>query len=184
MKNLLIFLMLISAQQKPVIYKVDPSKSEIKWTGYAAAGAYAPTGTIKIKSGQISIINGRLTAAKVIADMPTLSNSTQDLQTHLRGNDFFAVDKYPEATFILSSVNGNTAMGSLTIKGITNKINFPYTINLQNGAVIVKAAFDIDRTQFGIKYNSSSYFQDLGSYAIKNDFHLDMTLSFPGDQIK
>ncbi len=36
----------------------------------------------------------------------------------------------------------------------------------------------LDRTKFDIKYNSSSYFQDLGNYAIKNDFDLEYELFF------
>ncbi|WP_190927337.1 hypothetical protein [Hymenobacter armeniacus] len=30
----------------------------------------------------------------------------------------------------------------------------------------------LDRTQFGVKYKSHSFFQNLGSYAIRNDFQV------------
>ena len=30
----------------------------------------------------------------------------------------------------------------------------------------------LDRTEFGINYNSTAHFQNLGSYAIRNDFQV------------
>jgi len=41
-----------------------------------------------------------------------------------------------------------------------------------------KGKMTIDRTLYNIKYNSSSYFQDLGNYAIKNEFELKFELIF------
>jgi polyisoprenoid-binding protein YceI len=45
---------------------------------------------------------------------------------------------------------------------------------LPTGQLRVTGTATLDRTQFGINYNSSSFFQNLGNYAIRNEF----TLSF------
>ncbi len=157
-------------------YTISPTKSKVKWTGHADAGVYAPTGTIKIKTGTVVFNSGKLSSATIVIDMTTLEQENKDLEKHLKNTDFFDVEKFPEAAFKLNAMNGNTATGSLTIKGITKSISFPVTIQKQDGQINIIANLKIDRTLFGIKYNSASFFQDLGSYAIKNEFDLEVML--------
>jgi len=38
--------------------------------------------------------------------------------------------------------------------------------------------FKIDRTKFGVRYGSGSFFDNLGDNTISNDFTLDVTLKF------
>ncbi|ASU33358.1 YceI family protein [Mucilaginibacter xinganensis] len=162
----------------PLTYSADANKSMVKWTGHAEAGGYSPSGTVKVKSGTLTLDGELLVAGKVIIDMPTLSQSNSEMETHLKGKDFFDVAAYPEATFTLSAANGNTVAGTLTIKGISQKIATPITITKAGDYIILKATLKIDRTKFNIKYNSKSYFQDLGSYAIKNEFDLDINMVY------
>lgn len=160
----------------PIIYEVDNNKSNINWTGYAEAGNYAPSGNIKIKSGRFSYNGKTLTTGQVVMDMSTISHSNKELESHLKASDFFDVGKYQEAIFILNTMKNNIVSGNLTIKGITHAISFPVVLNKNTAGLMLKAKIKVDRTLFGIKYNSKSYFQDIGSYAIKNEFELDVQL--------
>jgi polyisoprenoid-binding protein YceI len=64
-------------------------------------------------------------------------------------------------------------VGNLELKGEAKKITFPATIEVKDGAVSGKAAFSIDRTQWGIVYEGKP--DDL----IKTDVALELELSFP-----
>ena len=64
------------------------------------------------------------------------------------------------------------------IRGKKQIISVPVKFQKQAENLIVAGTIVLDRTKFDIKYNSSSYFQDLGNYAIKNDFDLDYEFLF------
>lgn len=167
------FLCLTAFGQK---YTADTKASSVNWTGHAQTGVYSPKGTLKIKSAMLTVAKGKLTGGTVVVDMGTLQQDNSELEGHLRGKDFFDVEKYPEATLTLSSVNGTSAYGKLTVRGITQPITCTFTTSEQSGRMIINASASIDRTLYGIKYNSTSYFQDLGSYAIRNIFEIEVNL--------
>jgi polyisoprenoid-binding protein YceI len=100
------------------------------------------------------------------------------LDGHLKANDFFGVKKYPKATLDFTSVTKNetnySVVGDLTIKGITNKIAFDLEVS-ENKAT---TSFKIDRTKYGIKYGSASFFDGLKDKAIYNEFDLTVSLKF------
>ncbi len=181
MKNLIITF-LTTVQIFSSAFKIDPPltidvvKSKANWTGYAEAGNYSPTGSINIKSGTLTMSNGNLKSTTIMIDMTSLTHDNKDLEKHLKDSDFFDCEKYPVAKFVLSKASKNTATGLLTIKNITKPIRFPIEMVENSGVFTIKANLKIDRTLYNIKYNSSSFFQDLGSYAIKNDFDLSILI--------
>ena len=159
------------------VFKANPEKSKFSWTGYAAVGTYAPTGIIKLNSGSLTFDGKNITKANFEFDMKTISHENKDLQNHLRNEDFFDVEKYPKATFILEKVNGNEAIGFLKIKDVQKKITFPITIKKMENVMQVQANIAVNRTDFGIKYNSTNFFSNLGDYAIKDNFEFRLDLS-------
>lgn len=60
------------------------------------------------------------------------------------------------------------AKGILSIKGISEEISFPINYSLQNKKVTIEGKISFDRTKFNVKYNSKSFFSNLGDKAIKN----------------
>lgn len=156
--------------------KIDPAKSSIVWTGYAEAGNYSPSGTIAVKSGRLSVRNGSIKSGTITIDMTTLKHENNDLEKHLKDSDFFHCEKFPIASFTASTMKGTILSGKLTIKGITKLVSFPVQVNQKDGVFFIRGNLKIDRTLFNIKYNSSSFFQDLGSYAIKNEFLLAISI--------
>ena len=85
---------------------------------------------------------------------------------------------HPNATLKINkgTVIGNThtLSGDLTVKGTTQPITFDLVMNGSTGTAKVV----IDRTKFGIRYGSGSFFDNLGDKAIYDDFELDITLNF------
>ena len=78
----------------------------------------------------------------------------------------------------MSSFEDGVVKGKITIRGITKDITCPVKLEKSESKIVASGKLVVDRTKFDIKYNSSSYFQDLGSYAIKNDFLLTFELTF------
>lgn len=182
MKGLLTLLLtaILAANSQKLIKKftADINSAKIVWTGHAQSGGYSPSGTIMLKSGEIALEGQKLISAKIAIDMTSLKHANQDLQKHLKQEDFFDTDIYPIATFVLINSKGSQALGLLTIKGVTKKAKCFFSISENTGKIVLKVDMKVDRTLFGIKYNSASYFQDLGSYAISNYFDLSLECTF------
>ena len=160
---------------KSVVF--DTQKSTIKWTGYGELGGYSLTGSINLKSATLVMENNKIKSGTISIDMKSLDHSDIHLKEHLKGEDFFEVSKYPKATFvILDSKNiSNTELevsGSLTIKKVTKPIVFRMKREQNN----LTGKITIDRTMFGVQYNSNSFFDNLGDQAIKNNFDLEFNL--------
>ena len=132
MKNtIILFIVIISLPTSSMaqsVFKANIKKSTFSWTGYASVGNYAPTGTIQLSSGNLNFDGRNISKAIFEFDMKTISHENKDLQNHLRNEDFFEVEKYPKATFILEKINDNQATGLLKIKNVQKKITFPITI--------------------------------------------------------
>ena len=153
-------------------YTITPASSSANWTGYAELGGYAPTGTLQIQSGQLSLKNGRINSARIIFDMRSIKHEIQRLETHLKDEDFFHVKKYPKARFELIRLEKNQAVGRLQIKNTSREVKIPIEVRQTKNKLTVEGIATIDRTAFGIRYNSDSYFKNLGDQAIKNEFTL------------
>ncbi|OWP63201.1 hypothetical protein CDA63_10110 [Hymenobacter amundsenii] len=159
----------------PAVYQVVPAT--VTWTGYAEVGGYAPSGTVRLGRGRFSYDGQTLRHGRFEFDMTTLDQEQAQLAEHLRGEDFFAVAKYPTAVFELREVRAGMATGQLTLRGVTRPIRFPLVVEARpDGRLHVSGQATVERTQFGIHYNSSSFFQNLGSYAIRNEFQLAFNL--------
>lgn len=164
-------------------YKINVSKSIIKWEGEKITGQHE--GTINFKDGFLVFKNKKLTGGSFTADMKSLSNTDQTgtsktkLETHLRSEDFFSIDKFPTSTLVFKSIaskGNNTYLinAELTIKGITNNIQFDLVVSPNKAT----AELEINRTKYDIKYGSGSYFDDLGDKTIYDDFDLDVVLVY------
>ena len=181
--------------QSPFV--VDQNASSIRWEGnYIIGGGH--DGTVKIKSGELSLEGTSIKSAELIIDMNSIRNSDNksteddDLDKHLKSPDFFAADQYSLAYFTFVSAkppNPRAADGSLyvtgilTIKGISNTIHFPAKVSIEKlpagkEAVNVSCEFTIDRTAWDITYQSLSYFANLKDGAISNDIKITVNLKF------
>ncbi|RSK46856.1 YceI family protein [Hymenobacter rigui] len=174
---LLLVLLLAAARPATDTYQINPATCRVTWTGYAEVGGYAPSGTVQLRSGTFTYDGRTLRAGRFEFDMRTIEQEQAQLAEHLRGSDFFDVARFPTAVFVLQEVQGSTATGQLTLRGVTRSIQFPLTVATEpNGQLRVTGAAVLDRTRFGINYNSSSFFQNLGSYAIRNEFKLTFAI--------
>jgi polyisoprenoid-binding protein YceI len=168
--------------------KVDVSKSELIWTGKKVTGEH--TGKISLKEGTVIMDGAKLSGGKFVADLTSITNTdltdkeyNGKLIGHLKSDDFFGVEKHPTATFVGTKAvaKGNgvyDVTGNLTIKGVTNPVTFPVTVKPTSTGADITGKLVIDRSKFGIKYNSKSFFDAaaLGDKMVNDDFTLDIKL--------
>ena len=146
------------------IYLVDTTNSTIEWIG-STPGNYKHNGTIKLTNGQFTVNNDQLISGRFTININSISNLDQtgkdktNLEGHLKNEDFFEVGKFPfgnfEITEIKNDSTGQKAVGNLTLKEKTNSIEIPVTIKIDEKFISAESAtFSIDRTKWGIVYNS------------------------------
>ncbi len=163
--------------------EIKTDKSSVTWKGYKVTGSHE--GKISIKSGHLSFNEGKLTGGEFTIDMTSIVNTDLDgeykgkLEGHLKSADFFSVEEFPTANLVFNKVkstgdNVYEVSGDLTIKGQTQAVTFKISIKGNNATADLK----IDRTKFGVKYRSTSFFDDLKDKAIYDEFDLSSNLEF------
>ncbi len=170
----------LGVQAKTV--KVDASKSTISWLGKKVTGEHS--GTIDLKSGELKIDGGAIAGGDFVVDMTSIKNTdltdaewNGKLVGHLKSDDFFAVEKYPEAKLVITkeaafSGDKATATGDLTIKGTTHPVTFDVT---KDGNTYT-AEITVDRSKYDVRYGSKSFFDNLGDKVIYDEFYLTVKL--------
>lgn len=170
---------------------VSATDSKINWLGKKVTGQH--NGTINVAKGEVMVDNGKVTGGKIEVDMKSIKNEdlkdaemNAKLVGHLSSADFFEVEKYPTAKLELVKVEelkdatkpnvNSTVTANLTMKDVTKSITFPAEIKIENGVLSAKADFDIDRTDWNIKYGSGKFFDNLGDKMINDKFNLNLTI--------
>ena len=165
---------------------VDTKSSTITWGAKKVTGTHA--GNVPVESGSLIVDGNKLKGGTFVADVKSLvvtdvtdKEMNGKLTGHLKSDDFFSVEKHPQAKLVISSVTpkGGDAYdvtGKLTIKGITQDVKFPATLKSDAKKVTATAKVTVDRTKYDIKFRSANFFENLGDKAIDNDFTLDVNL--------
>lgn len=143
---------------------------------------YQDTGTIAISQGNISVTDQGVTGT-IQLDMNSINAVTtgmgsgqEGLTRHLKSADFFEVEKYPTATFVISEVTETedqetyTAQGNLTLKETTLPLSFPVTLYTEGDVLHINGIANIDRTLWGVQYGSGKFFDSIGEKMINDIF--------------
>jgi polyisoprenoid-binding protein YceI len=147
-------------------YTIDPAHSRFGFVARHAMvtkvrGAFGDfTGTLTIDGGDPTKSSGTLT---IVAQSIDTGNAQRD--GHLRSNDFFDMDNYPELTYASTSIEvvdetNFQVTGDLTIKGVTK----PVTVDVEfTGAAVdpfgnTRVGFEgtatINRKDWGVNWNA------------------------------
>jgi len=162
--------------------KVNTEKSSVEWLGKKIGGEHQ--GNIQIKSGYIELKDDKIVAGNFVVDMTTITVTdlkdegyNQKLVGHLSSDDFFGVERFPAANFVLTQSsrfsNGKASVtGNITIKDKTESITF----DVKRAGNVYSAKIEIDRSKFDVRYGSNSFFDSLGDKAIDDIFTLNIEL--------
>ena len=171
-------------------WKVDATHSSIGFTVSHMVISKVP-GNFKAFSGIIVAPvkeNGDLDLSQakvtVTVDPASVDTDNADRDKHLRSEDFFAVEEYPEWTFVSKEIvpgDGNEfkMVGDLTIKGVTKEVTFDALLNgvVKDPWGNTKAGFSatttIDRQDFGVEWSKSL---DTGGLVVGDDVKIMIEL--------
>lgn len=168
--------------QETQSYALDAASSTITWKGYKVTGDH--TGLIDLKSGNLEFDNGELKGGAFEIDMATITCTDLEggmkgkLEGHLKSADFFGVEKYPTAAFVITRVISRgtpgdyKVVGDLTIKESTNEIKFLVHIADTDAGMEATADLTIDRSEYDVQYGSGSFFDGLKDKTIYDEFDL------------
>jgi len=171
---------------------VDPGDSKVLWTATKLTGDH--TGRVPVKGGAVEVSNGTLVGAEVQIDMTGITcidieneGTNTKFVGHLKGPDFFEVDKHQTATFKATKVEAipdvapgkpnYRVSGDLTIKGITKPNSFNCIFWVDGDKARAAATLTFDRTQYDIKYRSGAFFPEIGDKAIADEVNLTFDIT-------
>lgn len=111
-------------------WKLDPTHSEIEF---------------KVKHMMISTVTGSFSEFDATAEteddsfknaefafnakVDSISTKNEDRDTHLKSDDFFNAEQFPQLTFKSKSFNGEKMVGDLTIRDVTKEITLDVDFN-------------------------------------------------------
>jgi polyisoprenoid-binding protein YceI len=168
-------------------FKVDNQTSKLNWLAKKATGDH--NGEVKISNGLFTAENNVLKSGTFDIDLNTITDadltdqaSNDKLVSTLKSETFFSTDKFPKASFVITSATKTSGQnydikGRLTIKGITNDVSFPATIAVDGKKLNATAKITVDRTKYDIKFRSKNFFENLGDKVIYDNFDLNVNLT-------
>lgn len=155
-------------------YAVLTDADEISWRGYKTFSDDQHTGVIQVSEGNFKVDNGALVGGEFTIDMNSISSTDmegeykQKLEGHLKSADFFAVDSFPTATFVITDVVAvepvdssevtHNVSGNLTMRGVTKGITFGAKVSMDDNNVSLNATnVVLDRSQWNVRFRSTSF---------------------------
>ncbi len=148
-------------------YTIDPAHTRIGFVARHAMvtkvrGAFNEFEGIAVLDGD----NPANSTTKVTIKTASIDTRNAQRDEHLRGNDFLAMDSYPEITFVSTAVRqtGDTSFeltGDLTIRGVTNAVTIPVTYEgaatdpFGNLRVGFEGSVTINRKDYGVTWNAA-----------------------------
>jgi polyisoprenoid-binding protein YceI len=167
-------------------YVVDPAHSRI---GFVARHAMVT----KVR-GSFTEFEGTVfldeqdpaqSSARIVIKVRSIDTGNADRDNHLRSNEFFAMDEFPEITFTSNAAEqvGDEDFkltGDLTVKGVTKPvtIDFVYQGTAKDPYGNVRAGFEgkttINRRDFGVTTNLAL---ETGGVLVSDKIALELDVS-------
>ena len=167
---------------------LDTTASVIHWKGTKFWGLGKHEGTVRLANGFVVLDNGRVASARFVADMRSIEVSDipvddpvprNRLRRHLMDEDFFAVERYATATFVLRASDAHEdhdafrLTGDLTMRGVTRAITIDVAVQEESSGLLrATSRFRIDRHNWGVSFRGSRLTNDL----VDDDIHFTIRL--------
>lgn len=171
------------AAAEVAVYKVDPDHSGVGFT--IRHFVTNVPGRFKDFDGAIKYDKQNPAASTVSFTIQAASIDTDnaDRDNHLRGEDFFDVQKFPTITFSSTSVKAVDAdtlevTGDLTMHGVTKKVTVPVEVfgsmkTPRGEKAGFETAFKVDRKEYGITWNRAL---DAGGAVLGDDVKITIAV--------
>jgi polyisoprenoid-binding protein YceI len=145
-------------------------------------------GSFKKYTGTMTAAKPDFTDAKIdfTVDVASISTENEMRDNHLKSDDFFNAEKFPQMTFTstsLTKTEGNKYVleGDLKIRDITRKVKFDVVFGgtMKDGYGNTKAGFKatttINRIDYGLKWNALT---EAGGAVVSPEVNIVLNLEF------
>ena len=164
MKNIFLVL-LVSFSVSSFAQSIDQSNSKVEFKIGSIMWAKVK-GEISNMKGTVKFNEAKPTQAffDVSINVNTINTDNEKRDTHLKTEDFFDVNKYPQISYKSSSVttteNGYLSKGKLTIKDITKEVSIPFILVKDGGKESLVGEFEIERLDYNVGVDQSTMLVD------------------------
>ena len=168
-------------------YNLLADSSKVAWLGTELT-TKTHFGSLRAQSGNLKIDEDGGVVGNITINMQSIlvedlqGRSKEVLENHLKSDDFFGTNNFPTATLEFRSSNrydndgGHIFKGNLTIKGITNQVEFSAKLVKQTPLLHAVGKLVFDRSKYNVRFRSGSFFDDLGDKLILDDIEVDINL--------
>lgn len=164
----------------PMAVDVNTAESKVYWYG-SVLGMHSHNGSVDITEASLEMTGDAITGGNFTIDMTSInpmdSSYSEDktpemLVGHLSSGDFFLVDSFPTATFVIKSSDmaNNTVTGDLTIRGTTKEETIE-NVMINKEAGEATGSITIDRQDYGVAFK-----HPMEDVVISDDIELDIKL--------
>lgn len=122
-----------------------------------------------------------LESASVTAriDLASADAGSRERNDALPGKTWFFVKSFPEAIFmsedfVMTEAGRYDAKGTLEIRGVTQPVTLPFTLDITDGRADMRATLSLDRSDFGVGQGEWASDQWIG-FAVKVDIKIAAT---------
>lgn len=169
------------------LWKIDPTHSEVQFKVKHLVISRV-TGSFKSYEGQIEADGDHFENAQAIftADIDSITTNNEDRDNHLKSDDFFNAEKYPQLRFESKNFEKigegkYKVTGNMTIRGVTKEV----TLDVIHGGTVTdpygqtKAGFEvagsIKRKEFGLAWSAVT---EAGNVVVGDEVKLQLNVQF------
>ncbi len=166
-----------------VTYTASAEESTVNWRG-EVAGVYGHEGIISMQSGTVMVEGDKIVGGEFVIDMNTIwptdsasyteeeGRRATDLVAHLGTDDFFASDVYPTSKFVITSVEGNTITGDLTVRDKTSSETLQVeSMEMTDNGMTMSGTLVFDRHKYDVSWEH--FMKDM---VLSDDIQITYTL--------
>ena len=148
-------------------YTIDPTHSRIGFVARHAVVTKVRGSFNEFEgTGHFDVEDPSKSHLELTIKTASIDTRNADRDAHLRGNDFFAMEQFPEITFASTAVeqaddDNYRVTGDLTIKGVTKPVTVDFEVNgsvqdpFGNLRLGLEGRTTINRSDFGVNWNAA-----------------------------
>lgn len=181
-------------------YDVNLEQSTLEWEGYKPTGTH--NGTVAVSDGKLKFSEGNLVGGEFTIDLTSIvvldvtdPDMNAKLTGHLLSADFFEVETYPNARFVITGVVAldnpqvdpakekgdlvptHAISGNLTMKDVTKNLTFNAAVSIEGDLFVAQTnMFFIDRVDWNVQYGSKKLFAELQDNFINDEMGIKINL--------
>jgi polyisoprenoid-binding protein YceI len=166
------------------VYQIDRTHSEVRFRVRHLLSRVG--GQFKDFTGEIVFDADRPEASSVNVriDAASIDTGVPDRDAHLRSDDFFAVEKHPQLTFVSdrfvrTGAESFMLHGTLTIRGVSRQVELPVRYlgsardPYKKDLVAFEASVRLNRKDFGLTWNAAL---ETGGFLVGDDVEVTLNI--------